>query len=77
MIRKQIYLKEEQDKKLHLESAKLRIGVSDLIRQAIDFYFEKSRKDKDWKNDPLTKAVGSIQLNAADASSNHDKYLYG
>ena len=38
---------------------------------------EKSVKEVDWDNDPLTKAIGSITLDVDDASVNHDYYLYG
>ena len=76
MIRKQIYLEEEQDKKLNLEAARRKTPVSSLIRLAIDLYLERKSKNADWDNDPLTRGIGSVSLNVDDASLNHDKYIY-
>jgi len=76
--RTQIYIDEDQMKRLQLEAKKEHLGnVSELIRRAIDFFLKTKARDIDWNKDPLTKAVGKIKLSVTDASEKHDRYLYG
>ena len=77
LSRKQIYLDDEQFCRLKTEADNKKKTVSEVIREAIHEYMEKSVKEVDWDNDPLTKAIGSITLDVDDASVNHDYYLYG
>ena len=76
--RTQIYIEEQQFRRLQLEAEKERLsGVSELIRRSIDFFLKAKAGKADWSKDPLTKAVGKIKLSVTDASDKHDRYLYG
>ena len=76
--RTQIYIEEEQFRRLRLVAEKERLsGVSELIRRAVDFFLKTKAGKADWGKDPLTKAVGKIRLSVTDASEKHDRYLYG
>ena len=75
--RAQIYLDEEQIICLRREAERKGLAVSELIRRAVDSYFEKREKAVNWEADPLFNAIGSIKLSVTDASVNHDHYLYG
>ena len=75
--RTQIYLEDQQMSRLKLEAAKAHLAVSELIRQAIDYFLKGNDQKTDWSKDSLTKAVGKIKLSSKDASSRHDDYLYG
>jgi len=75
--RMQVYLEEEQIKRLKLISKKERLPMAVLIRRAISRFLKTKEKSINWDRDPLTLAVGKIKLNVSDASINHDHYLYG
>ena len=75
--RAQIYIEETQMRQLKLEAERERLAVSELIRQAIDRLLKTKANNINWSSDPLTKAVGKINLTATDAATSHDHYLYG
>lgn len=75
--RTQIYLEEEQLRRLRLEAVRERLASSELIRRAIDDFLKNKENIIDWENDPLNKAVGKIKLDVTDAAERHDHYLYG
>ena len=76
--RKQIYIDEESDRTLKNLSAVTNISESEHIRRAIKRYVVKQR-GKLTGEDPLQKLIGLCDnpSGPADASINHDKYLYG
>ena len=75
--RTQVYIEEEQIRRLKLETKREHLAVSKLIRRAIDRFLQTKEKGISWDSDPLTKVVGKIKLRVTDASVNHDHYLYG
>jgi hypothetical protein len=75
--RTQIYLAEEQLRRLKLEAGQDKLPVSELIRRAINHFLRSREKKADWKRDPLIRAVGKVKLTVQDASVNHDSYIYG
>jgi len=75
--RMQVYLEEEQIRRLKLISKKEHLSMAVLIRMAISRFLKTKEKSINWDRDPLTLAVGKIKLNVSDASINHDHYLYG
>lgn len=76
--RTQIYIEEQQFRRLQLEAEKERLsGVSELIRRAVDSFLKAKAGKADWSKDSLTRAIGKIRLSVTDASEKHDKYLYG
>ncbi|MFC2149124.1 CopG family transcriptional regulator [Candidatus Auribacterota bacterium] len=77
MHRTQIYINEEEMRILRIEAKNKYITVSELIREAIRKHLLTKEKRLNWKNDPLTKAVGKIKSKTKDASIRHDDYLYG
>lgn len=75
--RTQIYIEKDQIQRLRLEAKKDNLSVSEMIRRAIENFLKTREKNVDWDNDPITKAIGSIDIDTTDISINHDKYLYG
>ena len=76
--RTQIYLSLQMFGALKKEARAEKKPIAQVIREAIGNYLEERRVRKiDWKNDPLTKGIGSIHGSDTDLSINHDKYLYG
>lgn len=75
--RTQIYIGEDQMHQLKTEAKKEHVPVSQLIRKAIEFFFNAKTKSMNWDNDPIIKGIGTLKLNVTDASINHDNYLYG
>ena|SRR5438552_1997238 len=91
MKRKQIYIEEEQDKRLKEAAAWYRTSEGEFIRKAIDEHLArrgfaprgepkgKAPPFERIEDDPLWKIVGIVGDPDAptDGSVNHDYYLYG
>ncbi len=75
--RTQIYIDSDQMQHLKLEARKGGSSVSLLIRIAIMRFLTTKAKNMNWDSDPLTKAIGKVKLPVSDASTRHDRYLYG
>jgi hypothetical protein len=76
--RKQIYLDEESDRALKTLAFTTNISEAEHIRRAVKKYIAK-QKGRSAKGDPLRKLIGLCDKpeGPADASINHDSYLYG
>ena len=74
--RTQIYIEENKMHQLKIEAEKEHLAVSEIIRRAIDRLLEAKVRSIKWDSDPLTKAVGKINLTVSDASVEHNRYLY-
>ena len=76
--RTQIYLPLQMFGALKKEARAEKKSIAQVIREAIVHYLEERRaRSIDWKNDPMTKGIGSIHGPDSDLSINHDHYLYG
>jgi len=75
--RAQVYLEEDQIRRLKLVSEKEHLPMAVLIRMAVSRFLKAKEKSINWDKDSLTLAVGKIKLDVSDASINHDHYLYG
>ncbi len=75
--RAQVYLEEDQMRRLKLEAERGHVPMAVLIRKAVNRFLKAKEKSINWDNDPLTMVVGKIKLNVSDASANVDHYLYG
>jgi len=73
----QVYLEEEQIRRLKLISKKEHLSMAVLIRMAISRFLKAKEKSINWDKDPLALTIGKIELSVSDASVNHDHYLYG
>lgn len=75
--RTQVYIESDQIKMLKFEAERSHLAVSQLIRMAITNFLRSKEIGIDWTQDPLTKAIGRVRLDVHDASTDHDRYLYG
>lgn len=73
MRRKQIYLDEEQDRRIKLLARKDMRTESEVIREALGEYL--SRRDPPGDG-PLAGLIGIVEGGPADGSVNHDRYIY-
>lgn len=71
-----VYINQEQIRSLKLKAKKENVTVSELIREAINNLLVKKTKKIKWDNNPLTKAIGTSQLDVTDVPARHDFYLY-
>ena len=76
-MRTQVYIQREQLQKLKLEAKRESKPVAVLIRAAIDRFLKSKDENVNWSKDSLTKAFGKVKLSVSDASTNHNKYIYG
>jgi hypothetical protein len=76
LARRQIYIEKEQLRQLEIEAQKEHSDFSKLVRKAIDFFLKTKAKNINWEKDPLTKAIGTVELSVNDASEKHDHYIY-
>ncbi len=75
--RTQIYIDEDQVRRLKSEAARDNVGMSELVRRAIDRFLRARERKVNWESDSVTTAVGKVKLAVSDASRKHDQYLYG
>lgn len=61
------------------EYAKMRgTSIASIVRKSLEEYLAAKTKEISWEDDPITKAIGFIDLSGPlDLACNHDKYLYG
>ena len=76
MKRKQIYLEEDMIKKIERLSNLKNISQAEIIRQAINYYFQ-NKNIEEKEDEPLLELAGIVSVDIKDGSENHDKYLYG
>jgi hypothetical protein len=76
--RKQIYLDEESDRALKMLAIETKISESEHIRRAVAKYIVK-QKTAIAEKDPIQEIIGLCDNphGPTDASTNHDRYLYG
>jgi hypothetical protein len=76
--RKQIYLDEESEHALKGLALATKVSESEHIRRAVKQYVQRHGK-KAGEGDPLQKIIGLCDNldGPTDASSHHDRYLYG
>jgi len=72
--RMQIYLTEEQYRKLKLISGRKGSSMAQLLRDALDRYAETVSGDG--VEDPLDGIVGMASSRSKDASERHDEQIY-
>ena len=76
--RTQIYLSMNMFGVLKKEARAEKKSIAQVIREAIESHLEERRLLKiDWKNDSILNIIGAGKEHVADASVNHDHYLYG
>jgi len=76
-IRTQIYLPKELFGHLKKYARHGKKSIAHVIREAIGVFLEEhARRPINWKNDPITRSIGTAKSDA-DLSEHHDKYLYG
>lgn len=79
-LRKQIYLEQDMARQLRRLSQAMGTSEAELIRRAIDEYLAKTASSTgEREGDPLLELIGLCDspIGPADASVNHDGYLYG
>jgi len=74
VIRKQIYLEETLSRRLRRAAAARGRSASALIREAVVRYLDEEPVSGD---DPIREFIGGAKGGRADASVEHDRYLYG
>ena len=74
MVRKQIYLEPDQNKKIKVISAKYGKTEAEIIREAIEDYLAAKKTAVD---DPLAELIGIVETAQKDGSTMHDRDLYG
>ncbi len=75
MIRKQVYLSQDNERDLKKHSKRLRISEAFLIREAIYQYCRNLEKKE--TSHPLDGIIGIAAKGRKDGAINHDYYLYG
>lgn len=78
MVRKQLYLKKEQDALLKYLAKQRGISEAEVVREALERLANESKAPETSKGrDPLLDLIGLIPDGPPDLAENHDKYLYG
>lgn len=74
MVRKQVYITEQEERQLKKYARKRRVTQAFLIRDALGRYF--SERPEGYAN-PLDAIIGIGKGGPKDGAINHDHYLYG
>jgi hypothetical protein len=81
MVRTQVYLPRAIYDKLQRRAAKHELTLALQIRAALEDYLERVASERDdgilRADDPIFSMIGMYASDVADASVNHDYYLYG
>ncbi|MSP63615.1 MAG: hypothetical protein EXR72_25380 [Myxococcales bacterium] len=78
MVRKQIYLTPDQDRRLRQAAVRQRRAEAEIVREALDRQIPDDGAGKsDLARDPLWGIVGLGKSGKGDLSRNVDHYLYG
>jgi len=77
MVRKQVYLTQEQDQRVRRAAALSRRTDAAIIREALDRHLEPQRSKAPLEEDPLWGIVGLGKSSKGDLSERVDEYLYG
>lgn len=76
MIRKQLYISEEDERNLKKRAKRLGLTEASIFRNALSIYFRTPEPSaEEW--DPLDALIGSLDGGPPDSSINHDHYIYG
>lgn len=73
MVRKQIYLKVEQEMALKRRAEEEGKSEAELLRRALDNYLSKAPTGR---RNPLWDLVGMVKDNITDGSEHHDQDIY-
>lgn len=77
MVRRQIYLSAEQNRRLQETATRLRQTEADLVREALDRYFGSgAAKNLDIDDDPLWNIVGAATSRQGGLSEQVDDHAY-
>jgi len=71
--RTQLYLSNEQYRKLLKLAKEKHTTFAQLARDAFDDYIRRNRAG--WENDPITEHIGFWEGKERDLSENHDSYI--
>jgi hypothetical protein len=77
MVRKQVYLTTEQDRRLRQAARKHRRTEAEIVRQALDRELGTDFPAADPADDSLWGLVGIADGGPSDVSERVDEYLYG
>lgn len=78
MVRKQLYLSAQQNRRLQRAAARLRRTEADLVREALDRHLGTTASDElHVDEDPLWDIVGVARSDRSDLSTRVDEILYG
>jgi plasmid stability protein len=72
-----IRLPEDLLKALKYRAIEEKKSVNQLIREAIEMSLAAAPQTKERQRDPLEDVIGIARSGIKDASSKHDRYLYG
>ena len=72
-----IRLPEDLLKALKYRAIEERKSVNQIIREAIEISLGAARQPEEVEKDPLENVIGIARSGIRDASSKHDRYLYG
>lgn len=79
MVRRQIYLTVEHDRRLREAAVRERRAEAEIVREALDRHLATATTAavQDRSRDPLFDVVGLGSSGLGDLSKNVDRYLYG
>jgi len=72
-----IRLPEDLLKALKVRAIEEKKSVNQIIREAIEMSLAAAPQTKERQKDPLEEVIGIVRSGIKDASSKHDRYLYG
>jgi len=77
MVRKQVYLTQEQDQRVRRAAALSRRTDAAIIREALDQHLDPKTPKGSFEEDPIWGLVGLGESSKGDFSERVDEYLYG
>ena len=77
MVRKQVYLTQEQDQRVRRAAALSRRTDAAVIREALDRLLEPKASNGAFEDDPIWGLVGLGESSVGDLSERVDEHLYG
>lgn len=77
MIETNIRLPEDLLKTLKYRAIEERKSVNQIIREVIERFLSTTPQPEEQKKDPFDDVIGIGRSGIRDASSKHDRYLYG
>ena len=78
LIRKQLYITEEQERRLKLAAQREQRAEAEILRSALDrVLLPKQAARRRGRHDPLWDIVGLGRTKTGNVARNLDRYLYG